>query len=66
MKPRSLLAAAIILAALSGVVWWAKKHPQSDTSPTATKTTKLVDVPSDQVQQITIAKKDGAAIRWMS
>jgi hypothetical protein len=62
MKPRSLLAAAIILAALSGVVWWAKKHPQSDTSPTATKTTKLVDVPSDQVQQITIAKKDGAAI----
>ena len=62
MKPRSLLAAAIVLAALSGVVWWAKKHPQADSSLTATTTLKLVNVPTDQLQQITIAKKDAPPI----
>lgn len=62
MKPRSLLAAAILLAALSGVVWWAKKHPQSDASLPATKALKVIDVPSGQLQQITIAKKDAPPI----
>ena len=62
MKSRNLLVAAVLLAALSGVVWWAKKHPKSDTSTTADKSLKLVDVPADQLQQIEIKKKDGTAI----
>ncbi len=62
MKPRSLLAAAILLAALSGAVWWAKKHPQSGTATAPDKTVKLVDLPADQLQQIVIKKRDGSAI----
>lgn len=61
MKPRSLVAAAVLLAALSAGVWWAKKHPQSTSSTTAS-TVKLVDIPADQVQQINIKKKDGTGI----
>ena len=62
MKPRNLIVAAVLLAALSGAVWWANKHPNSGTSSTADKTVKLVNIPADQVQAIAIKKKDGAAI----
>ena len=63
MKPRNLIVAAVLLAALSGAVWWANKHPQSGTSgTTADKTVKLVNIPADQVQAIAIKKKDGSAI----
>ena len=61
MKPRSLVAAAIVLAALSAGVWWAKKHPQSENSTTAS-TVKLLNIPADQVQQIDVKKKDGTGI----
>lgn len=61
MKPRSLVAAAIVLAALSAGVWWAKKHPQSESSTTAS-TVKLLNIPADQVQQIDVKKKDGTGI----
>jgi hypothetical protein len=60
MKPRSLLVAVVLLAVLSAIVWWAKKHPQSSNESTAT--TKIVDIPSDQVQQITVKKKDGPSL----
>ena len=62
MHPRSLRAAAIVLAALSGVVWWAKKHPKSETSSSTSTTVKLVDVPADKLQQISIKKKDGTTV----
>lgn len=62
MKPRNLVVAAVLLAALSGAVWWANKHPQSATSTTADKTVKLVNIPADQLQGIAIRKKDGSAI----
>lgn len=63
MKPRNLVVAAVLLAALSGAVWWANKHPQSGTSSTtADKTVKLVNIPADQLQAIEIKKKNGAAI----
>ena len=62
MKPRSLVAAAVLLAALSVGVWWAKKHPQSASSTTASNNVKMVNVPADQVQQIDIKKKDGTGI----
>lgn len=60
MKPRSLLVAVVLLAVLSAVVWWAKKHPQSPGETTAT--TKIVDIPAGQVQQITVKKRDGAPL----
>jgi hypothetical protein len=62
MKSRNLLAAAIVLAALTGVVWWAKKHPQSGSSTPATASPKLVEVTDAQLQSIDLAKKNGGTI----
>ncbi|MBV9767600.1 MAG: DUF4340 domain-containing protein, partial [Acidobacteriaceae bacterium] len=63
MKPLNLLIAAIILAALSGAVWWAKRHPQSAQSgPPSASTPKLVDIPESQVQAIDLKKKDGSTL----
>ncbi|MBV9674783.1 MAG: DUF4340 domain-containing protein, partial [Acidobacteriaceae bacterium] len=60
MKPRNLLIAAILLAALSGAVWWSKRHPEAAQSTPATPPNpKLVDIPEAQVQSINLKKKDG-------
>jgi Domain of unknown function (DUF4340) len=58
MKPRNLVVAAVILAALSGAVWWAKKHPSSGTtSPSTPPAPKIADIPQNRVKSIDIAKK---------
>ncbi len=65
MKPRSLIVAAVVLAALSGAVWWAKKHPESGTSsstPATPAAPKLADVPQAKVKQIDISKKGGQTL----
>src|SRR5215469_10237358 len=63
MKPRNLLIAAVLLAALSGVVWWAKKHPQaSPTSTSSTTSPKLAEIPDAQIQSIDLKKRDGAHV----
>jgi hypothetical protein len=62
MQSRNLLIAAVVLAALSGVVWWAKRHPQSSSASSATASPKLVDIPDAQVQSIDLKKKDGATV----
>jgi hypothetical protein len=63
MKPRNLLVAAVFLAALSGAVWWAKRHPQS-TGPTANTppAPKLAEISDTAVQQVELKKKDGSTI----
>jgi hypothetical protein len=62
MQSRNLLIAAVVLAALSGVVWWAKRHPQTSSAGSATASPKLVDIPDAQVQSIDLKKKDGATV----
>jgi hypothetical protein len=64
MKSRNLLAAALLLAALSGVVWWAKKHPASGAAGTSATSTspKLLNVTDAQLQSIDVTKKNGAPI----
>jgi hypothetical protein len=63
MKPRNLLIAAVLLAALSGVVWWAKKHPQPSATSSSTSTSpKLADIPDAQIQSIDLKKRDGSAV----
>ncbi len=64
MKPRSLVVAALILIALSGAVWWAKKHPESGTAatPATPAAVKLADIPQSQVKGIEIAKKGAAPL----
>jgi hypothetical protein len=59
MKPRSLILAAVVLAALSGAVWWAEKHPESggSSTPATPPATKIADIPQSQIKEIDIAKK---------
>jgi hypothetical protein len=62
MKPRNLVVAAAVLAALCGAVWYAKKHPPTSSSSTASATPKLLDVQEKNVQSIELKKKDGSTV----
>jgi hypothetical protein len=63
VHPRNLLIAAVLLAALSGAVWYAKKHPESGTGASTSSTTvKVADIPAAQLQQIAVKKKDGTQV----
>jgi hypothetical protein len=52
MKQRNLLIAAVLLVALSGTVWWAKRHPQSSEASNAPVSPKLADIPQTQIKEI--------------
>jgi hypothetical protein len=63
MQLRKLLIAAVILAALSGAVWYTKQHPPAPTSATAAAaSTPLVNIPADSITAFDIARKDGTAL----
>lgn len=62
MKTRNLLIAAVLLAALSGAVWWAKRHPQSADSTSTPASPKLADIPQAQIKEITLKKRDGSSV----
>lgn len=63
MKPRNLLIAAVVLAALSGAVWYSKQHPPSSNPASASSTNpKLVDIPDKDVRSIDLKKKDGSVV----
>ncbi len=62
MSSRNLLIAAIILAALSGVVWWSKRHPETPATSTPAAAPKLADITAGQIKQIDLTKKDGATL----
>src|SRR3954447_12175393 len=64
MKPRSLLVAAALLVALSVAVWWSKRHPEAAQSSTANTpaSPKLADIPSAQIKNLTVKKKDGSTV----
>src|ERR1700761_8196964 len=63
MELRKLLIAAVILAALSGAVWYTKQHPPSPSSNTpATPSTNLVNIPADSITAVDITRKDGTAL----
>jgi len=60
MKPRGLLAAVIVLAALGGGLWWSNRKQKADAAkPVADTTTKILSIPEDQIKEVTI-KKTGA------
>ena len=61
MKFRGLLAAAVVLAALGGAVWWSEKKEKADAAkPAADATPKILTIPEDQFQQIDLTKKGGS------
>jgi len=64
MKPRSLLVAAALLVALSGAVWWSKRHPEAAQSSTVNTpaSPKLAEIPAAQIKDLTIKKKDGSTV----
>jgi hypothetical protein len=63
MKPRNLIIASVILAALAGAVFWATKHPAAETGASATPAApKLADIPESQIQQVDITKKGSPAV----
>lgn len=62
MQSRNLLIAAVILAALSGVVWWTKRHPEAAAAPTTPVSPKLADIGAGQIKEIDLTKKDGGTL----
>ena len=63
MKQGRLLVAALLLATLAGLFWWSNKKEAAATkaSPAPT-TTKIVEVPRDQIQSLTIEKAGAETI----
>ncbi len=64
MKSRNLLIAAIILAALSGLVYWTQKHPQSSsTTSTTAPSPTIAAIPDSQIQEIDLKKKNAPEVK---
>lgn len=61
MKPKGLLIAVVLLAALGGLSWWVNKKPVESKTPGDTST-KLLTIPDDQFQEIKIKKLTGELI----
>jgi hypothetical protein len=62
MKPKGLLIAVVLLAVLGGLVWWSNKKQSASASKTTDTSTKLLTIPDDQFQMITIKKLTGETI----
>lgn len=60
MKPKGLLIAVVLLAALAGAIWFSNKKQAATPAKSPTDTsTKLLTIPSDQFQEIRIKKLTG-------
>jgi hypothetical protein len=57
--PKGLLAAVIVLAALSGGVYWSNKHKaEEEKKPLPDAAPKILTIAEDQFKEIKLAKKD--------
>jgi ribosomal protein L12E/L44/L45/RPP1/RPP2 len=60
MKPKGLLIAVVLLAALTGAIWWSNKKQAAAPAKSPTDTTsKLLTIPADQFQEVRIKKVTG-------
>jgi Domain of unknown function (DUF4340) len=64
MRSTRLLIAAVLLAALSGVVWWTKQHPDAGkpSASTAASNPTVLNVPDASITSVEIARKDGTTL----
>jgi hypothetical protein len=63
MKLRGLLTASVLLAILSGLLWWSnRKEARASKEPAESKSAKLFTAPEDQIQEIKIQKQIGENI----
>ena len=53
MKPKGLVVAAALLAVLGGLTWWSNRK-QASASKTTDNTTKILSLPTDQLQEIAV------------
>ena len=60
MKPKGLLIAVVLLAALGGAIWYSNKKQAAGPAKSATDTTtKLLTITADQFQEIRIKRLNG-------
>jgi hypothetical protein len=61
MKNHGLLIAAVVLAALTGVLYWSNRHPPSETTAKASLDTspKILSLKQEDISRIAIRKKGG-------
>src|SRR5438105_15860829 len=67
MKNRGLLIAALVLAALLGLLYWSNRHPRSDNSNTALPTPsepapKILTLNESDISKVELKKKGGDQI----
>ena len=60
MQVRGLLVAVVLLAAVGGGYWWSEKAEKAkEGKPSKDAAPKIVEIPEDQIQQITINRSTG-------
>ena len=61
MKNRGLLIAAVVLAALTGALYWSNRHPASENTAKASIDTppKILSLKQEDISKIEIKKKGG-------
>ena len=64
MKNTGLMIAAVVLAALSGVLYWSNRHPASENTAKASIDTppKILALKQDEISKLEIKKKGGEAV----
>ena len=64
MKNTGLMIAAVVLAALSGVLYWSNRHPASENTAKASIDTppKILTLKQDEISKLEIKKKGGEAV----
>jgi len=64
MKNSGLLIAAVVLAALAGVLYWSNHHPPADSTANASVDTppKILSLKQEDISKVEIKKKGGEAL----
>ncbi len=61
MRPKGLLIATAVLAALAGAVWWSNRHRKEE--PESKPELKLLSLKEDEITKIEILRREGESTR---